>query len=159
MHTFLGKAALVLVVAATLVLAGCETQQRRPSYGGGYNNGGGYSSATRGCGQCGVVDDIQQVYVQKQSGSAAGTILGAVIGGVAGNQIGRGDGRTAATVIGAVAGGAVGNQVSKRNGEDVGYQVRIRLDNGQWATVTQNEDPQLRRGDYVEIRGDRVYRR
>ncbi|MBB3228395.1 outer membrane lipoprotein SlyB [Luteibacter sp. Sphag1AF] len=157
MQTFLSKAMLVAVTAATLTLAGCETQPSRPAYYG--NGGSGYSHATRGCQQCGVVDDIQQIYVQKQSGSAAGTILGAVIGGVLGNQIGRGDGRTAATVVGAVGGGAIGNQISKNNGEDVAFQVRIRLDNGQWATVTQREDPQLRRGDYVEIRGDHVYRR
>ena len=40
------------------------------------------------------------------------TMIGAVVGGLLGNQVGKGDGRRAATVAGAVAGGAVGNQVA-----------------------------------------------
>jgi uncharacterized protein YcfJ len=39
------------------------------------------------------------------------TMIGAVVGGLLGNQVGKGDGRRAATVAGAVAGGVVGNQV------------------------------------------------
>ena len=45
----------------------------------------------------------------------AGTVLGAIVGGVLGNTVGKGDGRTAATVAGAVAGGAIGNNVGGRN--------------------------------------------
>jgi uncharacterized protein YcfJ len=40
------------------------------------------------------------------------TMIGAVVGGLLGNQVGKGDGRKAATVAGAVAGGVVGNQVA-----------------------------------------------
>ena len=40
------------------------------------------------------------------------TMIGAVVGGLLGNQVGKGDGRRAATVAGAVAGGMVGNQVA-----------------------------------------------
>ena len=40
------------------------------------------------------------------------TMIGAVVGGLLGNQVGKGDGRRAATVAGAVAGGVVGNQVA-----------------------------------------------
>jgi len=39
--------------------------------------------------------------------------LGAVVGGVLGNTVGKGDGRKAATVLGAVAGGAVGNRATR----------------------------------------------
>ena len=35
----------------------------------------------------------------------------------------------------------------------------VRLDNGQYATVTQRENPGVRNGDYVEVRGDHVYAR
>lgn len=48
---------------------------------------------------------------------AAGTVLGAIVGGVLGNTVGKGDGRKAATVAGAVVGGAVGNNVAK-GGDD-----------------------------------------
>jgi uncharacterized protein YcfJ len=47
--------------------------------------------------------------------TANGTLLGAVIGGALGNQVGKGDGRTAATVAGAVIGGVVGNNVDRNH--------------------------------------------
>ena len=61
----------------------------------------------------------EQVPVGAESGAAAdggrhtvATMIGAVVGGLLGNQVGKGDGRRAATVAGAVAGGVVGNQVA-----------------------------------------------
>lgn len=56
-----------------------------------------------------------EVYYERQrgSGSTSGTLLGAVVGGALGNQVGRGSGRTAATVAGAVVGGAVGNEMTR----------------------------------------------
>ncbi|WP_426284836.1 glycine zipper 2TM domain-containing protein [Luteibacter sp. E-22] len=155
MHSIVRKIGIVAVALATLSLSACYEQPRRAYR----EDRVVYSGAERGCAQCGVVDDIEQVYVQRDS-SPLGAVIGAVAGGVLGNTIGKGDGRSAATVGGAVVGGLVGNQVGKRNGsDDVAFRVRIRLDDGRWATVTQREDPQLRRGDYVEVRGDRVYRR
>ena len=47
--------------------------------------------------------------------TANGTLLGAVIGGALGNQVGNGDGRTAATIAGAVIGGKIGHDVDARN--------------------------------------------
>jgi outer membrane lipoprotein SlyB len=44
-----------------------------------------------------------------------GTLLGALIGGALGNQVGSGDGRTAATIAGAVIGGKVGHDIDARN--------------------------------------------
>jgi len=41
----------------------------------------------------------------------AATMIGAMVGGLLGNQVGKGDGRRAATMAGVVAGGVVGNQV------------------------------------------------
>ena len=156
MLTIVRSTGLVAVALATLSLSACYDQPRRNYYG---DDRVVYSGASRTCEQCGVVTDIEQVYVDKQS-SPLGAVIGAVAGGLLGNTIGKGDGRSAATVGGAVVGGLVGNQVGKRNGtEDVAFRVRIRLDDGRSAMVTQREDPQLRRGDYVEVRGDRVYRR
>lgn len=45
-----------------------------------------------------------------------GTVLGAIIGGVVGNQVGGGSGRKAATAAGAIIGGAVGHRVDSTNG-------------------------------------------
>ena len=151
-HNWAGVALLV----ASLSLAGCATPYNNgPRY---YDrppppsNGGGY-----GC-QCGVVQDIQQVSTGGGNGGTLGAVIGAVAGGVLGNTIGKGDGRKAATVLGAVAGGVAGNQVGKyQDGDGVAYRINIRLDDGRYAAVTQREDPRLRPGDYVEIRGDHVY--
>jgi len=47
-----------------------------------------------------------------QDNAVAGTIAGAAIGGVIGNQFGHGDGRTAATVGGVIIGGVAGNSIA-----------------------------------------------
>lgn len=53
----------------------------------------------------------------------AGTATGAVVGGLLGNQVGKGNGRKLATVGGAVAGGLVGRHVQGRNQEKNGRRV------------------------------------
>jgi hypothetical protein len=55
-------------------------------------------------------DDSGRLYRGNGSDATARTLIGAVIGGALGNQIGSGDGRKAATVAGAVVGGAIGNR-------------------------------------------------
>ena len=45
-----------------------------------------------------------------------GTVLGAIVGGVAGHQVGSGRGNDAATAAGAVIGGLIGNQVDRDQG-------------------------------------------
>jgi len=153
------KLALAAALAGSLALTGCATSPYGNS--GGYHNGGyqgsGYGASR--CQNCGVVQDIQQVYAQDNGHGTLGAVIGAVAGGVLGNQVGKGNGKKAATVAGAVAGGIVGNQVGKRSGNDEvpAWRVTVRLDNGQYTTVTQREDPGLRVGDYAQVRGDHVY--
>ncbi|HEX5960668.1 MAG TPA: glycine zipper 2TM domain-containing protein [Rhodanobacteraceae bacterium] len=53
-----------------------------------------------------------QTVTRQDDNHTGGTVLGAIVGGVLGNTVGKGDGRKAATVAGAVAGGAIGNRVS-----------------------------------------------
>lgn len=163
MNALTGKIALAATMTAGLALAGCVTQ---PYGNGGYYQGQpqGYANQPARCRTCGVVQEVQQVYIQgggSGNGGTLGAIIGAVAGGVLGSTIGKGDGRTAATVVGAVAGGAVGNQVGKQQDGSQGtaWRVVVRLDDGRYATVTQRENPGLRRGDYAEVRGDHVYPR
>jgi outer membrane lipoprotein SlyB len=88
-------------------------------------------------------------------------VLGAIIGGVLGSTIGKGDGRTAATVAGAVAGGFAGNAIerdSNDRGDREAWQFQVRLDDGRWATVTQWDNNDLRPGDRVMIRDNRLIR-
>jgi uncharacterized protein YcfJ len=54
----------------------------------------------------------QQV-TREDNSHVGGTVLGAIVGGALGNQVGKGDGRKAATIAGAVAGGAIGNGISR----------------------------------------------
>src|SRR5690606_24555851 len=55
-----------------------------------------------------------------------GTLVGALIRGVVGNQIGSGSGRKAATVAGALAGGAVGRNVAQSRADMASEPPRVR---------------------------------
>jgi outer membrane lipoprotein SlyB len=166
MNALTRKFALVMALGGGVVLAGCATG---PYGNNGYNpgyqgqqSGYGYGNGNGQCQSCGVVKEVQQVYTDGSSGNGGtlGAIIGAVAGGVLGSTIGRGDGRKAATVAGAVAGGVVGNQVGKRSGSGRdAWRIVVRLDNGQYATVTQRDNPGVRNGDYVEVRNNQVYAR
>lgn len=156
---------LTLFIAASLLaLAGCATPSNGTRSGGSYGTsyGNGYHSDRRSCSNCGTVQSVQQVYVDTRNDPhVLGTIIGAVVGGALGNQVGKGDGRKAATVAGAVAGGVAGHAIAKHNsqGSDVGYRIRVRLNDGRMATVTQRDNPRVRSGDYVIISNDHVYLR
>jgi outer membrane lipoprotein SlyB len=165
MNALTSKFALVAAITAGLALGGCVTAPygNSSNYNRGYQGQqSGYDNRNVRCQACGVVQDVQQVYTDgsNSNGGTLGAIIGAVAGGVLGNTVGKGDGRKAATVAGAVAGGVVGNQVGKRSGGgNAAWRIVVRLDNGQYATVTQREDAGVRNGDYVEVRGDHVYAR
>lgn len=78
----------------------------------------------------------QQVLVQSQDNSTAGTIIGGVAGGVLGHQVGRGEGRTAATALGAVVGAFSGNALG---GRDAGAAQYRNVCNLVPVTVQQGE--------------------
>jgi outer membrane lipoprotein SlyB len=83
-------------------------------------------------------------------------VLGAIIGGALGNQVGKGDGRKAATVAGAVAGGVIGNKIEKDQKSRPRYEIFVRLDNGRRIVVEQPTLDGLREGDEVIVSGGRV---
>jgi uncharacterized protein YcfJ len=51
-------------------------------------------------------------------------VVGAIVGGALGNQVGKGDGRKASTIAGAVIGGAIGRKVDRNNGPAPGTRCR-----------------------------------
>jgi uncharacterized protein YcfJ len=55
----------------------------------------------------------------------AGTVLGAIIGGVAGHQVGSGRGNDVATAAGAIVGGLVGNQIDRNNAGPPGRVTEV----------------------------------
>lgn len=154
-------AVLACAVAAATLLAGCEpAYNTRPGYGQPPPPGGYYGGRGNQCYQgCGYVRDIREVQLGNSNGAALGTVIGAVVGGLLGHQVGKGNGKTAATVAGAVGGGFAGHAIGSRSGNgNYGWQVVVQLQDGQYATVTQRNPPQVQVGDYVMIRGDNVYR-
>lgn len=160
MNTSMRTAAITLALATGLGLAGCATG---PGYYGnqGYQQQGyrqqGYGQQQ--CQSCGVVQDVQPVQVNggDPNGGVLGAVIGAVAGGVLGSTIGKGDGRKATTVVGALAGGVVGNQIGQQAGTSNAWRIVVQMNNGQYATVTQRENPGVRNGDYVQIVNGHVY--
>ncbi len=63
----------------------------------------------------------------KDKNQIAGTAVGAVIGGLLGNQIGKGDGKKLATAGGAVAGGYAGNKIQENAQEKNTYTETKRV--------------------------------
>jgi outer membrane lipoprotein SlyB len=94
------------------------------------------------------------------SGIGVGTIAGAVVGGVLGNQVGGGTGQTIATVAGAAGGAYVGNEIEKSRQQNTAdaYKITVRMDSGQHQTVTQGNNAGLRVGDRVRIDNGSVQR-
>lgn len=154
-------ALLISIVTAALLLAACgPTYNTRPGYD--YGAQPGYYGGGQQCYQgCGYVRDVRQVQLSggNSNGAAVGTVIGAVVGGLLGHQVGGGKGKTAATVAGAVGGGFAGHAIGERAGNgDYGWQVVVQLQDGQYATVTQRNPPQVQVGDYVMIRNNEVFR-
>lgn len=150
---------MVLSAVTLVTIAGCVAEPRRVHR---YDDAYYQRRSQYDCSRCGVIRDIDRVYIDERRSSGGGAVLGAIIGGVLGSTIGKGDGRTAATVGGAVAGGFAGNAIERnsdgRGGGREAWQFHVRLDDGRWATVTQWDNDNLRPGDRVMIRDDRLMR-
>ncbi len=98
----------------------------------------------------GHVTSITPITTQgKETG--LGMIGGAVVGGLLGNQIGRGNGRTLATVGGAVAGGYAGHTAENYYSRDTQYRVNVRMDNGTNRSFTYKAAPGFQPGERVHI--------
>ena len=145
---------LALVVGMLAVgLFGCAAD--RP-YSTSYpTSEGTYSSSQVGYG---YVDRIEVVQ-RGASSNIAGTVIGGVVGGLIGSQIGSGSGRTAATVGGAAAGAIAGHVIEgRRRADNESFRVSVRLDNGSYQTVMQEDLNDLQTGDRVRLDGNRVTR-
>src|SRR5262245_10270056 len=66
-----------------------------------------------------------------QNSEAIGTLGGAAVGGLIGNQFGKGGGNVAATVGGVIAGGIIGNAIGRDN--DDYYQRRTYYNESYYA--------------------------
>jgi len=150
--TTINKFGSVFGLASLLTLGACGTMDAPSNT---YNSDTAYprSSSSGTYTTYGVVQSID--LVRQDSGNneiGLGTLAGAVVGGVVGNQVGAGRGNTAATVAGAVGGGYVGHQLEKRNRQQSdAYKFTIRMSDGSHQSFTQESNADLRVGDRVQI--------
>ena len=162
--TTMNKFGAVLGVVGVLTLGGCETMNdpfNTSSSGTAYPENVNSGNAYSGYGVVQSIDLVQQGNTGiGGSGIGIGTIAGAVIGGVLGNQVGSGTGRTVATVAGAAGGAYVGHELENRQPQRTadGYRFTVRMDGGAYQTLTQNTDSGLRVGDRVRIYNGSVQR-
>ena len=148
------RLALAPVVLA-LGLAGCATD--RP-YSTSYPGEGTYGTYPAQAAGYGYVDRIE-VVPRGASRNVAGTVIGGIVGGLIGSQVGSGSGRAAATIAGAGAGAVAGNVIEgRRRADNEAFRVSVRLDNGSYQTVVQDDLRDLQTGDRVRLEGNRVVR-
>lgn len=139
-----GLAAVALALAA-VTLAGCANQS---ASGNVYTMG---QAQREQVSRAGTVLNVRNIVIQSERTTGAGTVAGAAIGGLAGNQIGGGSGRTIATVIGGLAGGLAGTQAERGLDKRAGYEVTVRLDSGEVRVVAQEADVPLQVGQRVQV--------
>ncbi|MDB5809714.1 MAG: 17 kDa surface antigen [Betaproteobacteria bacterium] len=143
--------ALGMVFAGAIMLAGCADQpyQSQSQYPSGSSSQSAY---------VGTVDRIEVVN-RKDPNNIAGTVIGGIVGGLIGHQVGGGTGNTVATIAGAAGGAYAGNQIQNRKRTDTeSFRVTVRMDNGSYQTVTQDNITDLRTGDRVRVDGNNISR-
>lgn len=142
------------MVAGLAMIAGCQAPGGYGAMPAGAGYGGygavpaGGNAVTNGVGVVQAIDTVPR----ESSGVDIGTVGGAVVGGLLGNQVGQGRGNTAATIAGAAGGALVGREVERnmRQGEQV-YRITVRLDGGALQAYVQQTPPAVRIGDRVRI--------
>ena len=138
------KIFLTGMLPLALTTAGCE----------GLGNLGGSTVSTQPIASnvngSGTIQSIEQV--PRQQGLGLGTLAGAAVGGVIGNQVGGGSGRAITTAAGAAGGAYVGHEIEKRRraGDQI-YKVTIRMDDGTTQSFAQEAAPSVKQGDRVMI--------
>ena len=102
----------------------------------------------------GTVARIDEVDTQAQP-TGGGTVLGALVGGVVGNQFGHGSGRAAATALGVFGGAVVGNNVEQQQAAAASsryWRVFVRFDDGERREFNYSALNGLHPGERVRLR-------
>lgn len=130
---------------ALAALAGCANQS---ASGNVYSFGQAQREQST---VAGTVLNVRNITIQADSSSGVGMVAGAAVGGIAASSIGGGTGRAIASVLGGLAGGLAGNAIENRTQSRAGYEVTVRLDNGQNRVIAQEADIPLQVGQRVQI--------
>jgi outer membrane lipoprotein SlyB len=134
----------VVTIAVAAILAGCAY----PSPSGSEYQA--YQAQNEQTVRMGTVESIRNVTIANPE-SGVGTMTGAALGGLAGSGAGSGRGQAATTVIGAVAGGLLGQHAEASANNRPGFEITVRLDNGELRSITQAADEMFRPGDRVRL--------
>ena len=102
------------------------------------------------CYDCGRVIQVETLISQGANHQVAGTIIGGVVGGLLGHQVGGGRGKTLATIAGAVGGGYAGNRIGQ-GGQNTVYVIHIRMADGNTQRVQVQDAQGIRDGDIVRV--------
>lgn len=97
-----------------------------------------------------MVESVRQVKLEGTK-SPVGTAGGAVVGGIAGNQVGHGAGQAIATVVGAIVGGIAGSAAEEGITRKNGLEITVKLDSGPLVAVVQEADEEFHPGDKVRL--------
>lgn len=133
----------VVLLSAAVSLGGCAASQSGSAYA---------RTQTRQAQQVqlGTVQSVREVLIEGTK-SGAGTATGAIVGGLAGNQIGGGSGKQIATVLGALGGAYAGAAAEEGITRQPGLEIIVQLDNGRAIAVTQAADEPFRPGERVRL--------
>lgn len=139
---------LVSVFSATsTLLAGCAG----PSTSGSVYSS--YQTMNEQSVRMGTVESVRNVAIANPD-SGIGTMSGAALGGLAGSEVGHGKGAAAVGILGAVAGGVLGNRVEDQVNKRPGLEITVKLDNGDYKSITQTADEIFRPGERVRLLSD-----
>lgn len=141
MNSLRNRTILSIAALALLGMAPLAAEARQPNHG----------SAASHCSNCGTVISTHTYQQKAAHGSGVGIATGAVIGGLLGNQVGRGNGRSLATVAGAVGGGYAGNEIERRTHKTTKTEVRVRMSSGAVRTFTESGGGRHHQGQSVRV--------
>lgn len=103
----------------------------------------------------GVVEDVREVLIEGTEG-AVGGVAGTLAGAIGGSAIGGGRGSAIAAIAGAVIGGLAGAAAEEGITRKPGWEITVRLDNGNSLAVVQEavENEVFRIGSRVRLMTD-----
>jgi outer membrane lipoprotein SlyB len=90
----------------------------------------------------GTVESVRNVTIANPD-SGVGTVSGAALGGLGGSQVGHGNGSAAV--------GIIGNRIENQVNNKPGFEITVRLENGELRSITQAADEMFRPGEKVRL--------
>lgn len=150
---------LTAALGLVLTLSACGTTSDGVQSSGTLSSGNPYLSGSSNYANSGQVTSID--VLRNRTSGTVGTVAGAAVGGLAGNQIGSGSGRTLATVVGAIGGALVGRAIEQNTQLGEGqeyYRVNVRFNDGSVRYFDYTQPPNVRVGDRVNLENGQLYR-